>query len=103
MRLHFLVPPQEGVDVLVATPGRVATLLEAEALSLVDCRAIVLDEVCLLLFLARRNRVHRVIFVVFVESPFRSCYCTVDGRPCCRGESMRGKKALPDGAVWCAV
>eukprot|EP00904_Undaria_pinnatifida_P001837 jgi/Undpi1/11654/HiC_scaffold_36.g13949.m1 len=36
---------QEGVDVLVATPGRVATLLEAEALSLVDCRAIVLDEV----------------------------------------------------------
>ena len=37
---------QEGVDLLVATPGRVATLLEAEALSLEDCRAIVLDEVC---------------------------------------------------------
>ncbi|CAM9779671.1 unnamed protein product [Ascophyllum nodosum] len=36
---------QEGVDLLVATPGRVATLLEAEALSLEDCRAIVLDEV----------------------------------------------------------
>lgn len=43
--VHTFVAPQEGVDVLVATPGRVATLLEAEALSLVDCRAIVLDEV----------------------------------------------------------
>lgn len=43
---HVVVPLQEGVDVLVATPGRVATLLEAEALSLEDCRAIVLDEVC---------------------------------------------------------
>lgn len=30
---------------LVATPGRVATLLEAEALNLEDCRAVVLDEV----------------------------------------------------------
>lgn len=38
--------PQEGVDVLVATPGRVSTLLEAEALNLEDCRAVVLDEVC---------------------------------------------------------
>ncbi|CAM9154515.1 unnamed protein product [Sphacelaria rigidula] len=36
---------QEGVDVLVATPGRVSTLLDAEALNLEDCRAIVLDEV----------------------------------------------------------
>lgn len=36
---------QEGVDVLVATPGRVSTLLEAQALSLEDCRAVVLDEV----------------------------------------------------------
>lgn len=36
------------MDVLVATPGRVSTLLEAEALSLEDCRAIVLDEVCAL-------------------------------------------------------
>ncbi|CAM9380761.1 unnamed protein product [Discosporangium mesarthrocarpum] len=36
---------QEGIDVLIATPGRVSTLLEAEALSLEDCRAIVLDEV----------------------------------------------------------
>lgn len=30
---------------LVATPGRVSTLLEAEALNLEDCRAVVLDEV----------------------------------------------------------
>lgn len=37
--------PQEGVDVLVATPGRVATLLEAEVLDLEDCRAVILDEV----------------------------------------------------------
>lgn len=36
---------QEGVDLLVATPGRVSTLIEAEALSLEDCRAVVLDEV----------------------------------------------------------
>lgn len=37
--------PQEGVDVLVATPGRVATLLEAGVLNLEDCRAVILDEV----------------------------------------------------------
>lgn len=37
---------QEGVDVLVATPGRVATLLEAGVLNLEDCRAVILDEVC---------------------------------------------------------
>ncbi|CAM9184314.1 unnamed protein product [Scytosiphon promiscuus] len=36
---------EEGVDVLVATPGRVATLLEAEVLNLEDCRAVILDEV----------------------------------------------------------
>lgn len=30
---------------LVATPGRVATLLEAGVLNLEDCRAVVLDEV----------------------------------------------------------
>ncbi|KAG5193119.1 P-loop containing nucleoside triphosphate hydrolase protein [Tribonema minus] len=35
----------EGVDVLVATPGRVGTLLEDGSLSLADCRAVVLDEV----------------------------------------------------------
>ncbi|CAM9163271.1 unnamed protein product [Phaeothamnion confervicola] len=35
----------EGVDVLVATPGRVATLLEAGELSLADARGVVLDEV----------------------------------------------------------
>lgn len=35
------------MDVLVATPGRVSTLLEAEALNLEDCRAVVLDEVCI--------------------------------------------------------
>eukprot|EP00752_Nemacystus_decipiens_P003764 g3465.t1 len=36
---------EEGVDVLVATPGRVATLLEAGVLNLEDCRAVILDEV----------------------------------------------------------
>ena len=30
---------------LVATPGRVATLLEAGVLNLEDCRAVILDEV----------------------------------------------------------
>lgn len=33
---------------LVATPGRVATLLEAGVLNLEDCRAVILDEVCFL-------------------------------------------------------
>lgn len=47
--------PQEGVDVLVATPGRVSTLLEAEALNLEDCRAVVLDEVCLVCLFRVRN------------------------------------------------
>lgn len=46
---HLALPcniiPQEGVDVLVATPGRVATLLEAGVLNLEDCRAVILDEV----------------------------------------------------------
>jgi superfamily II DNA/RNA helicase len=36
---------QEGIDVLIATPGRISTLLEDGALSLEDCRAVVLDEV----------------------------------------------------------
>lgn len=49
------VPLQEGVDMLVATPGRVTTLLEAEALSLEDCRAVVLDEVCGVPFLIHRD------------------------------------------------
>jgi DEAD/DEAH box helicase len=35
----------EGIDVLIATPGRISTLLEDGALSLDDCRAVVLDEV----------------------------------------------------------
>jgi superfamily II DNA/RNA helicase len=38
---------QEGIDVLIATPGRISTLLEDGALSLDDCRAVVLDEVLL--------------------------------------------------------
>jgi superfamily II DNA/RNA helicase len=38
---------QEGIDVLIATPGRISTLLEDGALSLEDCRAVVLDEVTL--------------------------------------------------------
>lgn len=47
---HNHTVPQEGVDVLVATPGRVATLLEAGVLNLEDCRAVILDEVCLTFF-----------------------------------------------------
>lgn len=43
--LLLIIVPQEGVDVLVATPGRVATLLEAGVLNLEDCRAVILDEV----------------------------------------------------------
>jgi ATP-dependent RNA helicase DDX18/HAS1 len=35
---------KQGVDVLVATPGRLATLVEGKALRLSDCRALVLDE-----------------------------------------------------------
>ena len=35
---------KQGVDVLVATPGRLATLVEGGALRLSDCRALVLDE-----------------------------------------------------------
>jgi ATP-dependent RNA helicase DDX18/HAS1 len=36
---------EEGIDVLVATPGRVSTLLEEGSLSLEGCKSIVLDEV----------------------------------------------------------
>lgn len=43
--IPYRILPQEGVDVLVATPGRVATLLEAGVLNLEDCRAVILDEV----------------------------------------------------------
>lgn len=53
---------QEGVDVLVATPGRVSTLLDAEALNLEDCRAIVLDEVAF------------VAFAFLVHFPFASSH-----------------------------
>ena len=43
--VHGNCTVQEGIDVLVATPGRISTLLEDGALSLADCRAVVLDEV----------------------------------------------------------
>lgn len=36
---------KEGVDVLIATPGRIITLLQDGILDLEDCRAVVLDEV----------------------------------------------------------
>lgn len=39
----------QGVDVLIATPGRLTSLLEEGALRLDDCRAVVLDEVDVLL------------------------------------------------------
>ena len=35
---------KQGVDVLVATPGRLATLVDGAAVRLTDCRALVLDE-----------------------------------------------------------
>ncbi len=39
----------EGVDLLVATPGRLAEHLEAGNLSLAACRVLVMDEVDVLL------------------------------------------------------
>lgn len=49
-----LLPPlqdllAEGVDLLVATPGRLAEHLEAGNLSLAACRVLVMDEVDVLL------------------------------------------------------